>query len=169
MKHAVLRSLVGAIALTVGMASAHQPGAGPSGGPGMMGGQGPCMMGSYGMGHGMGPGMMGFGAGRALWMLDLDDTQRSALIRIHDELRKSHWELAGKMHDEMAKLRDAFGSSGKRDRAAISAALDRISALHRQRIESALDAADRVDKVLTDAQREQLRRLAPGWMMGGAQ
>lgn len=165
MKQAVLRSQAGAIALTAGMASAHQPGTGPPGGPGMMGGQGPGMMGGYGTG----PGMMGFGAGRAPRMLDLDDTQRSELTRIHDELRKSHGELAGKINDEMAKLRDAFGSSGKRDRAAISASLDRKSVLHRQRIESALDAADRVDKVLTDAPREQLRRFAPGWMMGGAQ
>lgn len=145
-----------------GMMGGWGPGQGM--GPGMMGGwgsgyhMGPGMMGGWGMG---GPGMMGFGAGRALWMLDLDEKQRAELVKIQDETRKRHWELAGKMHDEMAKMRDAMNTGGKRDREAALAAFDRISALRKQRLEIALDTADRVDQVITPEQREKLRRWGP--------
>ena len=146
-------------------------------GPGMMGGygpgygMGPGMMGGYGPGWGMGPGMMGqgmmgpgmmgFGAGRAMWLPDLTEKQRGELAKIQDETRRKQWEIAGKMHDEMAAVRDATAAPGKRDRAAALAAFDRMSALRRQRLEIALDTADRVDQVLTPEQREKLRNWGP--------
>lgn len=160
------------------------PGPGPGMGPGMMGGYGPGgpgsgmapgMMGGgpgygpggqgYGPGYGagmMGGGMMG-GMGPALWSLDLNDGQRKEILKVQDELRKKNWDLAGKMQDEMAKLRDAYWGADKRDRAAISAATKQLGALRQQRIENALDAADRVEKVLTPEQRQQLRRWGPWW------
>lgn len=105
--------------------------------------------------------MMGFGAGRAMWLPDLTDKQRSKLVRLQDESRRKTWELTGKMHDEMAAIRDAMAAPDKRDRAAALAAFDRMSALRRQGLELALDMADRVDEVLTPEQRETLRRWGP--------
>jgi Spy/CpxP family protein refolding chaperone len=147
-----------------GMGPGMMGGYGPGAGPGGQGGYGP----GYGMGPGMmdggmmGPGMMG-GMGRALWSLDLSDSQRKDVLKVQDELRKKNWELAGKMQDEMAKLRDAYWGSDKRDRAAISAATKQIGALRQQRIENSLDAAERIEKVLTAEQRQQLKRWGPWW------
>jgi Spy/CpxP family protein refolding chaperone len=136
-------------------------------GPGMMGGgmMGPGMMGPGMMGGMMGGGMMGMGPGMgpALWSLDLSGTQRKEVLKVQDELRKKNWEVAGKMQDEMAKLRDAYWGSDKRDRQAISAAYKRIGELRQQRIENSLDAADKIEKVLTAEQREQMKRWGPWW------
>lgn len=138
---------------------------GPGGwGPGMM--MGPGMMGHGMMGHGfMGGPMMGAGGGRALWSLDLDESQRKEVLKLQDEQRRKHWELMGRMHDEMAKLRDAWLTEGKRDRAALSAAHKQMGELRQQAFEASLDAADRLDQILTAEQREQLRRsVGPWWM-----
>lgn len=154
------------------------PGAGPRGGYGPWQGMGGGMMGGCGYGPGMGfggmmgPGMMGGGmmgvAGPALAALGLDEAQRNEVVKIGDELRKKRWAVAGQMQDEMAKIRDAAWS-GKRDRAAILAAHKRMSELGQQQLESSLDAAERIDKVLTPEQRQQLGRIGPWWMMGGVQ
>jgi len=141
-------------------------------GPGMMGGgmMGGGIMGGGIMGGGMmGPEMMGGGIGRALWSLDLDENQRKEVLAIGDELRRKHWEAAGKMQDEMARMRDAAGVAGKRDRAAILAAHKRMSEFRQQQLESSLDAAERIEKMLTPEQRDRLGRTGPWWMMGGAQ
>lgn len=154
------------------------PGAGPRGVYGPWQGMGGGMMGGCGDGPGMGfggmmgPGMMGGGmmgvAGPALAALGLDEAQRNEVVKIGDELRKKRWAVAGQMQDEMARIRDAAWS-GKRDRAAILAAHKRMSELGQQQLESSLDAADRIDKVLTPEQRQQLGRIGPWWMMGGVQ
>lgn len=165
------------------------PGAGPRGGYGPWQSMGGGMMGGCGYGAGMGlggmmgggmmgGGMMGFGgmmgpgmmgaAGPALAVLGLDEAQRNEVVKIGDELRKKRWAVAGQMQDEMARIRDAAWS-GKRDRAAILAAHKRMSELGQQQLESSLDAADRIDKVLTPEQRQQLGRIGPWWMMGGVQ
>ena len=159
------------------------PGPGPGMGPGMMGGYGPGggmgsgMMGGPGGGYGpgggmgygqggmMGGGMMGGAMPGPLWSLDLSDTQRTQVLKVQDELRRKNWELAGKIQDETAKLRDAYWASGKRDRAAIASAYKRIGELRQSRIESALDAADKIENILTPQQREQLKRWGPAWMM----
>jgi Spy/CpxP family protein refolding chaperone len=126
-------------------------------GGGMMGGMmSPGMMGGGMMG--MGPGM-----GRAVWSLDLNDSQRKEVLKVQDELRRKNWEIAGKMQDEMAKLRDAYWGSDKRNRQAISAAYKKIGELRQQRIENSLDAADRIEKILTAEQREQMKRWGPWW------
>ncbi len=153
-------------------------GAGPRGGYGPWQGMGGGTMGGCGYGPGMGfggmmgPGMMGGGmmgvAGPALAALGLDEAQRNEVVKIGDELRKKRWAVAGQMQDEMAKIRDAAWS-GKRDRASILAAHKRMSELGQQQLESSLDAADRIDKVLTPEQRQQLGRIGPWWMMGGVQ
>lgn len=144
-------------------------GAGPDVGCG--GGMGPGMMG--GPGWGMGPGMMGgygpgwgAGPGRALGSLDLDDAQRRQLRELQQQQRRDNWALMGQIHDEREKLQDAWGAgTGTRDRAAILAASRRIAELRQKLLESRLDAAERLDTILTPEQREQLRSQwswAPG-------
>lgn len=143
-------------------------------------GMGPWMMGDHGYGrgggmrgYGMGPGMMGgwgmgpgFAGGAALSSLDLSDTQRKQVLSIQDQVRKSNWDLMGKMQDEMAKQRDAFLDPEKRDRAAITAANKRMFELRQQMLDNSLDAAEKIEKILTPQQREQLKkRWGPGWMM----
>lgn len=161
------RSIFLALALVAGAALAQQspqpaPGTPPPAGYRM----GPGMMGGYGPGYGMGPGMMGGygpGIGRALWALDLDDAQRKQVLAIQDDLRRKHWELAGRAQEELVKLRDAW-LAPRRDRAAILAAYKRLGELRLQSLEQSLDATDRLDKVLTEQQREQLRRSGPWWL-----
>ena len=146
--------------------------------PGMMGGPGGAgpysgyrnMMGGYGMSGGMTHGMMGYGMGlanpAALAALDLADTQRKQIVSIRDEARKKNWTAMGAMQDEMAKVRDAFWAGEKRDRAAILAGNKRMFEIRQQMLENSLDAADRIEQVLTPQQRAQLRKQAgPGWMI----
>ena len=178
-----------AAALGIGIAAAYAQGpagGSPGMGPGMMGdhgyGRGGGMMGrGYGMGPGMmgggydcgmGAGMMGGGMGHGfagaatLSSLDLSDAQRNQVLSIQDRLRKINWDLMGKMQDEMAKQRDAF-ADGKRDRAAITAANKRMFELRQQMLDNSFDAAEKVEKILTPQQREQLKKQwGPGWMMG---
>lgn len=130
----------------------------------MRGGMGPGMMSAdraWGMGGGMmdGMGMMGPDL-RAIGRLDLSDTQRRQVQKVDDDLRRKNWDVMGKMHDEMARMRDAMWASDKRDRAAILASNKRMSELRQQMLENALDAADRAEALLTAPQREQLRRRA---------
>lgn len=135
----------------------------PSGCPMGMGygmGMGPGMMGGMGMGMGaMGGGMGPYG------MLDLSADQRAKINKIHDETRRKNWATYGKVQDEQAKLRDLY-LADKRDTKAISAAVASIQALERQVLETRLDAHNRMDALLTDAQREQLRQWRSGRGMG---
>ena len=146
-------------------------------GPGMMGGYGP--RGGYGPGYhygaggghlGMGPGMMGgrgygMGGGGAFAALDLTDSQRKQIASVQDEVRKKNWTVMGSMHDERAKMRDAMWAGDKLDRTAVVAANKRMSELRQQMLENSLDAADKIEKVLTPQQRESLKkRWGPGWM-----
>jgi len=157
-------------------AAVAQPAQGPQGpgagmgqgmGPGMM--RGPGWQGSYrdddSWGRGMhggwggagmmdGMGMMGLGP---INRLDLTDSQRKEVVKIQDELRRTNWTVMGSMHDERSKFRDAMWA-GKRDRAAILATSKRMSDLHQQMLENALNAFDKAEAVLTPQQREQLRR-----------
>jgi Spy/CpxP family protein refolding chaperone len=155
-----------------GPGSGYGPGYGM--GPGMGGyGYGPGGQGGYGPGYyGMGPGMMGGGMmgggmgpgmGRALWSLDLSAAQRKEVLKVQDELRKKNWEVAGKMQDEMAKLRDAYWASEKLDRSATLAAYKRINELRQQRLQNSLDAVDQIEKLLTAEQRQQIKRWGPWW------
>lgn len=128
-------------------------------GPGMMGG-------GMGMGPGIGRGMMGGMMGYGL--LDLSVDQQGQINRIHDEARRKNWTTLGKIHDEQAKLRDLYAAE-RPDSKAILATVAGIQALERQMLETMLDAHQRMDAVLTDAQREQLRqwRAGRGPGMGG--
>jgi Spy/CpxP family protein refolding chaperone len=119
------------------------------------------MMGGYGPGYGMGPGMMR----GPLGALDLSDAQRAQINKIQDEVRRKNWDVMGKMQDEHAKLRDAYAAA-KRDRTAILGAYKRIGELRLQRIENALDAREKIEGALTEEQRKQVQRWGPWWTSG---
>lgn len=140
--------------------------------PGMMGGggyrMGPGMMGGYG-GYGMGPGMMGgYGMGMMgpYWGtgLDLTDEQEAKINRIQDETRQQHWELTRQMMDQQARLRDLYGAP-KKDDAAIDEAYKTYGKLQQQMYDSAVDAQKRMEAVLTKEQQEKLRTY---WRRGWA-
>lgn len=140
-------------------------------GPGMMGGygMGPGMMGGFGPGGGMGPGMMGgYGMGPGMMSgygpggygaLNLSDEQRKQISAVQDEFSRKQWDLMGKMHEQRFKFHD-FGSSAPSDDAAARKAYQAVSEAHKAMFENSLEARKRIDAVLTDEQRKQLRR---GW------
>jgi Spy/CpxP family protein refolding chaperone len=133
---------------------------------GMMGGgMGRGMMGD-GMMGGKGMGMMGGMHGAPFQMLDLTPEQRTKINKIHDDLRRKNWEALGKIQDEEAKLRDLYAAD-KRDPKAIGAVYGSIYALKRQMIEAGIDAHNRMQALLTDAQRAQLKQMCSGMGPGG--
>jgi len=151
---------------------------GGHGGDGMMG-QG--MMGGGMMGQGMMDddmmGMMGgmmHGSG-PIGMLDLTDDQRAKINKIQDEQRKKNWDAMGKIMDEQSKLRDLYAAD-KRDPKIIGAVYGTIFNLKRQMIEATIDAQNRMEALLTDQQRQELKqsrrgtggsRMGPGGARGG--
>ena len=98
------------------------------------------MMGGYGPGYGMGPGMMGgYGTGPGMmWgggcggygynALNLSDAQRTKVQKIQEDAAHSQWEVMSKMHEAISQ--------------------------------SWQEAQQKIDAVLTKEQREQLNR---GW------
>ena len=168
MKHMNLRKalsagiLVGATAVAVSaVANPPQGNFGPDYGmgPGMMGGygMGPGMMGGYGYGsgYGMGAGMMDGYAQRA--DLNLTAEQRSKIARIQNDVRRKHWDLMGKMQDEQAQLNEQYNSD-QRDDAPLSKSYRDMSELRQQMFDLSLSARRQIDAVLTQEQREKLKR-----------
>jgi Spy/CpxP family protein refolding chaperone len=166
------------------MMGGYGPGSGY--GPGMMGGYGRGgMMGGYGPGYGAGPGygsgygpgmmgggmMGGYGRGGMMGLgplhaLDLNEQQLAKINQIQDETRRKNWSVMGKLQDERAHMRDLF-LADKRDPAAIGKQAMKIADLRRQLLEAQVDAHNRVETLLTKEQKEQLRNLRRGWMLGG--
>lgn len=170
------KSAAGAIAAlamaAMSLAAAEYPAAPMAGGgydPGMMGGygSGPGMMGGGYVPGMMDGGMMGMPDG--LPGVGLDDKQRKQVNAIQDELRRKRWELMGRTMDEQARLRDLY-EADKRDPAEIGAAYQRIFDLRRQMIEATVAAHNRIEALLTPAQRKSAREhWEQGWrgrMMG---
>jgi Spy/CpxP family protein refolding chaperone len=132
-------------------------------GPGMMGGygMGPGMMGGYGQGYGqgsdygMGRGMIDGYASRA--DLNLTAEQRSKITKIRNDVRRKHWELMGKMQDEQAQLNEQYYSDA-RDDALLSKSYRDVSELRQQMFDMSLSARRQIDAVLTQEQRDKLKR-----------
>ncbi|HSS66277.1 MAG TPA: periplasmic heavy metal sensor [Gammaproteobacteria bacterium] len=141
------------------------PGCGMTGGsemgPGMMGGygMGPGMMGGYGLG----PGMMGIGP---MSGLELNSEQQKQIARIETGLRKQNWTLQGEIIDARGELLQLYADETP-DPKRIGAAYGKIFDLRRQMIEAAIEAHNRQRAVLTDEQRENLRRGRYGSGAGG--
>jgi Spy/CpxP family protein refolding chaperone len=132
-------------------------------GPGMMGGygqqgMGPGMMGPGMMGPGMmGPGMMGGPMMGSNPALNLSDEQRAKISTIQRDVAREQWNLMGKMHEQQYHMHDLL-ESGKPDDAAARKAYDEMSTAHKQMFQNMLEGRKRIDAVLTDEQRKQLRR-----------
>lgn len=132
-------------------------------GSGMMGGYGggTGMMGGYGQGgygYGMGPGMMGGYAGRGdYWGLDLNADQRKKIDQIQEETAKAHWQLMGNMQQQGFHMNNMFGPGGLDETEARKAFGAMVDA-QKEMFESSLKARKRIDAILTNEQKEQLRR-----------
>lgn len=167
-KTLIAAALVGATALGATAPAGAQPGGYGPGygmgpgmlGPGMMGGgmMGPGMMGGM-----MGPGMMGGGMGYGmLYQLNLTPDQWTKVNAIHEELAKKRWELGGKRQEEAFKLRNLMAAE-KRDRAAVTNQYKKLQEMRLQGFQARLDTQDKIEGVLTQEQKGQLRRFAPWW------
>ncbi len=125
-------------------------------GAGMMGGYG----GGTGMmgGYGMGPGMMGGYAGRGdYWGLDLSADQRKKIDQIQEETAKAHWQLMGNMQQQGFHMNNMFGPGGL-DEPEARKAFGAMVEAQKEMFESSLKARKRIDAILTNEQKEQLRR-----------
>lgn len=100
--------------------------------------------------------------------VNLTGIQRRQVLAIQDELHKSVWNLLGKMYEELIALRNTMWPSEQHDRPAILVSDKRMTGLRKQILEDSLGAADKVDDVLTQRQRTQLRRSANEALMGAA-
>ncbi len=164
MKRALLAATAAALTLTLGACAQPPYGPGYGQGPGMMGGgygpghgQGYGMMGGYGPGYGMGPGMMMGGPGMMggyRHVLNLTDDQRSKLGEIQQDFAKTHWAMMSAMHGEGGPMAQMYSGDEK----AVRQGYEAMSAMHKQMFESSLEMRKRMDAVLTDEQREQMRR-----------
>ena len=169
----VSATFVGANALADPPQGAYGQGCGM--GPGMMGSgmasgmMGPGMMGGQGSGYGMGPGMMG-GSGRGSGMmggygpeadLNLTAEQRGKIAKIRDDARRKQWDLMGKMHDERSQMNELYYSD-KRDDNALSKSYRKMSELRNQMFDLSLSARKQIDAVLTQEQRDKLKRGGHG-------
>lgn len=144
-----------------GMMRGDGQGYGMGSGMGTMGGG----MGMMDMGGGMGSGMMMGGGMGPLHMLDLTDDQRTQISKIHDEHRKKNWDTMGKIMDEQAKLRDLYNAETP-DPKKIGAAYGGMAKLQQQMIESHVESMNRMQALLTQEQKNQLKQWHRG--MGGA-
>jgi Spy/CpxP family protein refolding chaperone len=127
------------------------------GGYGMMGGYGGMgMMGGYG-GYGMMGGYGGMGMmGGHLGMLDLTEAQRDKIYDIQKETRKQQWEIREEMQEAMEKVSKLMHAD-KRDANAIVAAHKPLYKLNDKMVENRVNAANKIDAVLTKEQRQELR------------
>lgn len=132
-------------------------------GPGMMGGYGPGygmgpgmpggMMGGYGPGYGMGSGMMGWGNYRGL---NLSEDQKTKITQIQKEVRTKQWAVMGEMMDAQDKLQELYDAD-KQDATAINKQYKVIEDLRRQMVDNSVDAHNRINSILTKEQREKAR------------
>ena len=111
-------------------------------GAGMMGGHGPGMMGGY--------------ASEAYAGLDLSPDQRKKIAGIQQETGKAQWQLMGAMHGQGYHMQGMFGP-GALDEAAARKSFQAMAETHKAMFEMQLEARKKIDAVLTNEQREQLR------------
>jgi Spy/CpxP family protein refolding chaperone len=147
---ALAAAAVLAVPATAQMMGGYGPGYGM--GPGMMGGYG----GGYGPGYGMGPGMMwGYGGGYGYGNLNLTSEQRAKIAEIQEGFRKKQWALMQSMHEVRWGQADAY-REGKLDENAVRKSFDAMTELRKQMFENSLAARKGIDAVLTPEQRKQL-------------
>lgn len=149
---------------------------------GMMGGHGSEMMGRGRMGRRgpetMGWGMMGghgsaassargMGLGTMLEGVELTEEQRAQLQPLDDELFRKQWEITGKTIEAQRKLRRQ-SSMAQRDDKAIAEAHKMVRELREQRLLAESQTREKLEGILTEAQRERLRLRQHECMEGQA-
>lgn len=120
------------------------------------------MMDGYGGGYGMGSGMMGgYGMGPrtmgGYWGLDLSADQRKKIEQIQEEAANARWQLMGTMHQKGAHM-DGMLGGGALNEPEARKAFQAMADAHKAMFELSLDARKRMDAVLTQEQRDKLRR-----------
>ena len=141
-------------------------------GMGMMGGQGMDghgmgMMGGQGMdGHGMG--MMGGmqGGMGSDFQLNLSDEQKAEMGKIRGEILPLMGELRGKMQANHEQLQDLY-QSGATDQTAITTLADQKGDLIAEMIKLRSSHQARMEALLSEEQREQMRQRHQGMGMMG--
>lgn len=131
--------------------------------------QGPDMHGGMMGGHGMmGGGMMGGpGAGMegdchygAYAALKLTDEQRAKISDIQRDLWRKRQEIMARGHQQGFFMRDPVALATL-DEASARKSFDAMSVAMKQMFEASLDAGKRINAVLTDEQRSQLKQARP--------
>jgi Spy/CpxP family protein refolding chaperone len=113
------------------------------------------MMGGDGAGYGMGTGMTdGYLSGSDL---NLTAAQHDELAKIQDSARQGYWDLKGKMQAEYLQMKEQYYSEN-RDDAALSKSYRNMSDLRNQMFDMSLSAQKQMYAVLTDDQRNKLKR-----------
>ena len=150
-----------ASAVFMGVALAH-----PTGGmgPGMMGGcdgygafgMGSGMMGGFGA-ETMGPGAMFGRPDTAFAGLALTQDQRKKIADIREEASKAMWELMGNMHRQGYHMWGMYGQ-GADDEAAARKSFQAMNEAQKAMFELQLESRRKIEAVLTNEQREKLRK-----------
>lgn len=101
---------------------------------------------------------------RMVWNLDLDAGQRSKIRGIQRELRGKAFALDDKIEDTSDKLFDLYRADN-RDPKAIGKVYDEIFKVRREKIELMIDYGNKIEAVLSDDQRKQMKkfRFNPRW------
>ena len=133
------------------------------GGDHMMGGMGHGgMEGGHGMMGGHSPGKHMSGELSAVWSVGLDEKQRVAVRKISRELRKTKWEIKGKIADQSDRLWELYDEDNP-DAAKIGAVYGKMFDLRRQMIEETIKAQNKVNDLLSDKQRRMLKQRMWRW------
>jgi Spy/CpxP family protein refolding chaperone len=139
-------------------------------GPGMMGAYGGVMPGpGTGFGPDMGFGTAGGGYAMMPWLLsDLTPEQTQKIGQLHDEMAQRSLGTMQQRWRIRAQLNGLYAAD-KRDWNAIRATSRKLLELQGQQQDAAIDFQQKVDGLLTDAQRKELAAGAGrgyGWMGG---
>ena len=123
-------------------------------------GMGGGMMHGDGMGSGMmgGQGMMGHHSGYS--GLKLSSEQRAKLDDIQRNLQQKQREVMSRMHKQPFHMHDPLALASV-DEETARKSFDAMAAAMKEMFEASLDAGKRINAVLTDEQRSQLRQGRP--------
>lgn len=115
-------------------------------------------------GPGMDGGMMGgqdagnFDCHGGYAGLNLTSEQRAKIADIQRDLWRKRQEIMSRGHQQGFYMRDPLALASL-DEAAARKSFDAMSAAMKQMFEASLDAGKRINAVLTDEQRSQLKRI----------
>jgi len=104
----------------------------------------------------------------SLGMLVLSADQRAGVNKIQDELCKKRLDLANQIAGNQAELR-ALYTGERRDAKAIDKQHEKLFALQRMAIEADVEAADRIEALLTTEQRNAIKKFHIGPNAGKSQ